>query len=62
MADDIIEINGFVTITIKKIILLKALNSPSPRFSFFTVSVIKKESNNPFFRLLDSLSKNAEIS
>jgi hypothetical protein len=40
---------------------LKALNSPSPRPSSFTVP-FGEGSTNPFFKLLDSPGKNAEMS
>jgi hypothetical protein len=39
-----------------------ALNFPSPRSVFFTVPVEREESTDPFFRLLDSPGKSAEIS
>jgi hypothetical protein len=44
----------------KQFFTLKALNSPSPRPFFFTVSV-GEGFTDPFFRLLDSPDKNAEI-
>ena len=36
--------------------LPEALNSPSPRFAFFTVLVVGKGFINSFFRLLDFAS------
>jgi hypothetical protein len=61
MADSAVEINGFVTVVTKGIILLGALNSPSPRSSFFIDPVIGERLTNPFFRLLDSPGKSAEV-
>jgi hypothetical protein len=45
----------------RQFLTLKALNSPSPRPSSFTVSVEKERFTDPFFRLLDSPGKNAEM-
>jgi hypothetical protein len=41
--------------------ILKALNSPSPRPSSFTIFVGGKEFTNPFLGLLNSPGKNIEI-
>ena len=46
----------------KQLFILKALNFFSPRPSSFTVLVEGKGFINPFFRLLDSSNKNAEMS
>jgi hypothetical protein len=45
----------------RQFLILKALNSLSPRLSFFTIPVGKEGFTNPFFKLLDSPDKNAEI-
>jgi hypothetical protein len=38
-----------------------ALNFLSPRSAFFIIPIEKERSTNPFFRLLDSLNRNAEM-
>ena len=53
MADDIIKGNGQFPV-------LKVLNSPSPRFSSFTVS-IGEGFTDLFFRLLDFPGRSAEV-
>jgi hypothetical protein len=56
-----LKINEIIADTVKRIILLETLNSPSPRSSSFTNLAIKKRFTNPFFKLLNSLNRNAEI-
>jgi hypothetical protein len=46
----------------RQLFTLKALNFFSPRSSFFIISVKGERFTNPFFRLLDSFDKSAEIS
>jgi hypothetical protein len=41
--------------------LPEALNSPLPRSASFTALVEKEGSTDPFFKLLDSPSKNTEM-
>jgi hypothetical protein len=55
MADNAVKENG-------QFFTLKILNFFSPRPFSFTISVGKKGFINPFFKLLDSLNKNAEMS
>jgi hypothetical protein len=45
----------------KQFLILKVLNSFSPRPFFFTIPIGKKGSINSFFRLLDSSDRNAKI-
>jgi hypothetical protein len=54
MADNIMKRNGQFPI-------LKTLNFFSPRPSSFTISIKKKKSTNPFFKLLDSPGKSAKV-
>ena len=54
MADNVIERNGQLPIP-------GALNSPSPRFFSFTIPIEGERFTNPFFRLLDSSGRNAEM-
>jgi hypothetical protein len=56
-----VKVDRFVTAITEGVILLGALNSPSPRSFFFTVPAAGKGSDNPFFRLLDSPGKSAEM-
>jgi len=51
---NILERNGQLSIP-------KALNSFSPRFSFFTVFAKREGFIDPFFRFLDSPGKSAEM-
>jgi hypothetical protein len=44
----------------RQLLILKILNSPSPRPFFFIIPVGKR-SINPFFGLLNSSNKNAEM-
>jgi hypothetical protein len=44
----------------KQLPVLKILNSPSPRPFSFIIPVGEK-SINPFFKLLNSLNRNAEV-
>jgi hypothetical protein len=62
IANSTVKVNKFITAATEGIILLRTLNSPSPRFSSFIDPVIKKRSTNPFLRLLDSPNKNAKVS
>jgi hypothetical protein len=57
-----LKMNEIVADTVKRIILLKALNSPSPRSFSFTNLIIKERFTDPFFRLLNSFNKSAEMS
>jgi hypothetical protein len=45
----------------KQLPILKALNSPSSR-SFFFTALIGRGSTNLFFKFLNSLGRNAEMS
>jgi hypothetical protein len=54
MADNTVKRN-------KQFLTLKTLNSFSPRFFSFTISVGKKGFTDPFFKLLNSPGKNAKM-
>jgi hypothetical protein len=57
---NILELEIDEILSNKQLPALEALNSLSPRPFFFTVPVGKR-STNPFFRLLNSFSRNAEM-
>jgi hypothetical protein len=61
MADNVIKVDRFITVAIKGIILLKALNSLSPRSSSFIDPAVKEGSINPFLKLLDFPDRSAEV-
>jgi hypothetical protein len=54
MADNIVKGDG-------QFFALKVLNFPSPRSFSFTIPIRKERSTDPFFRLLDFSSRNAEM-
>jgi hypothetical protein len=56
-----LKVNEIVADAVKGVILLEALNSPSPRSSSFTNLAVREESTDSFFRLLDSPGRNAEM-
>jgi hypothetical protein len=57
-----LKVNKIIIDTTKKIILLKTLNSPSPRSFSFTDLTVKEKFTNLFFKLLNSFNKNVEMS
>jgi hypothetical protein len=56
-----LKIDKIVADAAKGIILLRALNSLSPRFFSFTNLAVGKRFIDFFLKLLNSLSKNAEM-
>jgi hypothetical protein len=55
------EIDKRIADTVKKIILLEILNFLSSQFSSFTNLIVRERFINPFFKLLNSPGKNAEV-
>jgi hypothetical protein len=56
-----LKMDKIIVDAVKGVILLRVLNFPSPRLSFFINLAVGKGFTNLFFRLLDSFSKNAKM-
>jgi hypothetical protein len=56
-----LEMDEIIINAVKRVILLKALNSFSPRFFSFINLIVGEGFINPFFRFLDSSGKSAEM-
>jgi hypothetical protein len=56
-----VELESFTVKNMRKVVLLKALNFPSPRSTSFITPVKREGSTNPFLKLLNSPSRNVEI-
>jgi hypothetical protein len=58
---NILELEIDKILSDKQLLVLKTLNSLSPRSSSFTVLIGGEKFTNPFLRLLDFPDKNAEM-
>jgi hypothetical protein len=55
------KIDKMIVDAVEKSILLKNLNSLSPRFSFFINLIVEERFTDPFFKFLDFSGKSAEV-